>query len=145
MLTTVLTCPIPTRWSGVREVRMRLVNQGNRSRSMNVIVMHVEINVKNMTEPAGILKLDPKCRSIFRAWRIAKLVCMTSGVHRSKPVVHIGNSFIKILRSSTCCTVHSLHGSPATLSGFLSPSVIKAARFRNLLKQRTSSFFRVWK
>lgn len=147
MLTTVSKWPIPTRRSGVRELRMHLFNKGNRTRSVKVMVMHVEINVKTTTEPAGILKWDPKLRSIFRAWRIAKLACMTSGVYRNKPVVHSGKSFINILRSSTCCTVHSFQGSAMRPSCFLSPSVTKAARFRNLLKHKISKFnpLLVWK
>lgn len=44
----------------------------------------------------------------------------------------IGKIFMRVLRSSTCSTVHSLHGFAIDPSGLVSPSLFSAARFRKL-------------
>lgn len=94
--------------------------------------VEVEINMKTGTEPAGKWKWGPKRRSMVKAWRTAKLSWMASGVHKNKPVDHRGKIFIRLFRSSTCCTEHSFHGLLIEPSDNFVPSVFNAARFKNL-------------
>ncbi|MFS7908990.1 hypothetical protein Hanom_Chr01g00089571 [Helianthus anomalus] len=69
-----------------------------------------------------------------RAWRITRLIWMANVVCKSIPVDQIGKILIRVLRSSTCCNVHRFHGFLMEPSGFMSPSVTKAAWFRNLYR-----------
>lgn len=134
MLTIVSACPIPIRWRSVRGLLVSLSQRGKSRRSMMKMKTEVEINMKTGTEPAGILKRGPMRRSMVKAWMIAKLSWMAKGVHKNKPVDHNGNILTRLLRSSTCSTVLSSHGFATEPSCFVSPSVLSAARFKNLPK-----------
>ena len=100
---------------------------------MRVREMAVEASVNTTMVPAGILKCGPRWRSTVRACRTVKLVRTPIGVLKKMPLDSIGHILIKDLRSSTCCTEHSLHGFAMEPSELVSPSVFNAARFRNLL------------
>lgn len=58
---------------------------------------------------------------------------MAIGVPRNILVDHIGKILIRVLKSSTCETVHSLHGFAMEPSGLMSPSDLSAARLKNLI------------
>ena len=99
---------------------------------MRVREIAVEVSIKTIMVPAGILKCGPRWRSIVRACRTVKLIRTPIGVLKKMPLDSIGNILIKDLRSSTCCTEQSLHGLAMELSELVSPSAFSAAQFRNL-------------
>lgn len=57
---------------------------------------------------------------------------MPMGVLKKMSVDHSGMILIRVLRSSTSFTVHSLHEFPYEPSNCSSSSVCRAARFKNL-------------
>lgn len=63
----------------------------------------------------------------------AKLGCMVNGVYRNKPVDQTGKILMRVLRSSTCCTVVCFHGLEMEPS-----SVTNAALFKNLQSWKVS-------
>src|SRR4051812_15128386 len=64
---TFNTCPTPIRWSGVGDFPVTLCQPGNINLSRKVRKMAVDIKIITETEPAGILKCDPKERSMTNA------------------------------------------------------------------------------
>ena len=127
------TCPNPICWSGViKDPPVSFCHVGISKRSIKVINMDMEIRVMTRMEPAGNLKLGPRCRSIVRAWRIVKLITMPIVVLKNILDDQSGKILISVFRSSTCWTVHTLHGFAIEPSGLMSPSVFRAARFKNL-------------
>lgn len=69
---------------------------------------------------------------MVRAWRTVRLLWIPIGVAKNILVHQSGKILIRVLRSSTCWTVHNLHGFAIKPSALMSPSVFSAARFRNL-------------
>lgn len=92
----------------------------------------VERRTKTTNEPAGIEKRGPRCRSMDRAWRIVRLFRTPIGVLMKMVEDQIGKILIRVLRSSTCSTVHSLHGFAMDPFEYMSPSLFSAALFRKL-------------
>lgn len=83
--------------------------------------MVVEVRIKTIMEPAGILKCCPRWRSMVRAWRTVKLIRTAMGVLKKIPLDSIGSILMSDLISSTCSTEHSLHGFAMELSELMSP------------------------
>lgn len=70
---------------------------------------------------------------MVRGWRIVKLSRIAIGMPRNMLEDQRGKILTRFLKSSTCWTVHSLHGFAIDPSSSVkSPSVFKAAPFRNL-------------
>lgn len=141
MLSTLITWPIPIRCKGVRGRPISLCHVGNRKRSSRATEMDEDARTTTMMDAAGILTLEPRWRSIDRAWITDMLDWIAIGVVRNIPLDHIGKSLIRVLRSSTCCKVHSFHDLAIDPSKWRSPSVFNAARFKNLHQRRITSFF----
>lgn len=76
---------------------------------------------------------------MVRAWRTTRLAWMPIGVARKILEDQRGKILIRVLRSSTCWTVHSFHGFAIEPSGFVASSVFNAARFRNLRNAKKES------
>lgn len=110
-------------------------------RSSRATEMDEDARTTTMMDAAGILTLEPRWRSIDRAWITDMLDWIAIGVVRNIPLDHIGKSLIRVLRSSTCCKVHSFHDLAIDPSKWRSPSVFNAARFKNLHQRRITSFF----
>ena len=132
MLRALRIWPRPILWRGVGEWLVSFFHNGHKIRSMRVREMAVEMNAMTKMEPAGILKWGPRWRSMVRAWRTVRLLWIPIGVDKNILVHQSGKILIRVLRSSTCWTVHNLHGFAIKPSALLSPSVFSAARFRNL-------------
>jgi hypothetical protein len=69
---------------------------------------------------------------MVKAWRTVKLAWIPIGVPKNILEDHNGKILIRVLRSSTCCIVHILHGFAIEPSDPTSPSILSAARFKNL-------------
>lgn len=88
---------------------------------------------KTRIEPGGTWKRGDRLRSVVRAWRMVRLTWIPIGVAKRMPVDQSGRILIRVLRSSTCLTLHSFHGCFAMEpSALMSSSVLSAARFRSL-------------
>lgn len=96
---------------------------------------HSPTVIMEMTErePAGILNLGPMWRSIFEAWDSVNVPCCAMAVKQMIPDAHIGMIRNRHFVSSIFWTVHSLQGFEFEPSDWMSPSVIKAALFKNLI------------
>lgn len=81
---------------------------------------------------AGIRTFSTMWRSMVRAWRTERLIWIPIGVATRMAVDHRGRSWIRVLRSSTCCTVHISHGFEVVPFSCMSPSVLSAARLSDL-------------
>lgn len=136
MLIIVRTWPVPIRWSGVKVRLSRLWHAGIKSLSQIMRKTAVEISTKTSIEAAGILKCGPIRRSIFRDWRTAKLLWMPIGVAKKMLEDHSGNILMRFLSCSTCCTVHVFHGFAFKPFELISPSVLSAAWFKNLIHHK---------
>ena len=130
----VMMWPIPIRWRGVNVRRARFRHVGRRKRSTIRIEMTVAKKLKSRNVPAGILKWGPRYRSMVSAWRVTRLEKLPIEIPKKIPVDHNGIIRIRVLRSSTSSTVHSFHDLAYKPFNCLSPSVLSAARFKNLQK-----------
>lgn len=84
--------------------------------------------LKTGTEPAGMLKLVPRLRSMMVAWLMKKVDNCANEIDRAMVDAHTGRILIKHLNSSTCVTVHSFQ----RLFWLPSGSVTTAALSKNL-------------
>lgn len=87
-----------------------------------------------LSEPAGIWKLGPRFRSIFKACDTMNVPCCDMEMKLMTHEVHIGTIFTRHFTSSTFWMLQSFHGFVQEPSGFTSLSAIKAALFKNLRK-----------
>ena len=69
---------------------------------------------------------------MIRAWRTVRLIWIPIGVPKNMLDDQSGKILIRVLKSSTCSTVHTLHGFAIKPSNLVSSSVFSAARFKNL-------------
>ena len=98
---------------GVRDLWVNFCHIGHKNRSIMVIKMAVVIRRTTRTDPAGISKWGPRWQSMVKAWSIVKLVKTSIGVPKNIFDDHNGKILIiliRVLRSSTCCTVHIVQG-----------------------------------
>jgi hypothetical protein len=65
--------------------------------------------LKSRNEPAGILKWEPRCQFMVRAWRVMRLLKVPIEALKKMPVDHNGMILIRVLRASTSSMVQSLH------------------------------------
>lgn len=72
---------------------------------------------------------------------MARVVRTPMEVLKTMLVDQRGRSPTRALRFSTCCTVHSLHGFEIVPSNLMSPSVISAARLKNLHGHKSKGYF----
>ncbi|KAE8655450.1 hypothetical protein F3Y22_tig00117027pilonHSYRG00061 [Hibiscus syriacus] len=121
MLRTLITWPNLIRCSGVRGLPVSFFHAGNKKRSNRAMNMDEDIRTTTIIDAAGMLNLEPSCRSIDRAWITVMLDWIAIGVVRNIPLDHIGKSFIRVFRSSTCCKLHSFHGLAIDPSESMSP------------------------
>ena len=126
------TWPSPICWRGVGDLWVSFCHIGDKNRSIIVRKMAVEIRLMTRIDPAGIWKWGPRCRSIVKAWITIKLAWTPIGVPKNILDNHNGKILKMVLRSSTCCTVHIFQGFAIKPSDPISPSVLSAARLRNL-------------
>ena len=103
--------------------------------------MAVVIRHRTRIGPAGISKCGPRWWSVVKAWSIVKLAWTPIVVLKNildelikKNILddHNGKILKRVLTSSTCCTVHIPQGFVIKPSNPTSPSVLSAARLRNL-------------
>ena len=69
---------------------------------------------------------------MVKAWITVKLSWTPIGVPKNILDDHNGKILKRVLTSSTCCTVHIFQGFAIKPSDPTSPSVLSAARLRNL-------------
>lgn len=84
--------------------------------------------MNTIIDPAGTFVSGPRWRSTVRAWRIVKVLITGSVVHINTPLDSNGKIRDRFLKSSTCCTEHSLH----EFTLLFSSVSIAAAWFRSL-------------
>ena len=89
------------------------------------------MELKTGMEPAGILKLGPKLRSMILAWLMKKVESWENERERAIVDAQIGRTLMKDLNSSTWVTVQSLQRLFVLASEF----VTTAALSKNLHKK----------
>lgn len=99
---------------------------------MMKIEMAVPNRLKTRNDAAGILKWDPRCRFMVKAWSIVRLLKIPIAVPNKIPVDQSGIILSRLLRSATSSMIHSLHDLAYEPSDCLSLSVFSAARFKKL-------------
>ena len=88
------------------------------------------------SDAAGMEKRVLSLRFMVRAWRIERFIWVAMHTVMKMVEVHNGMILTRVLRSSTCCTVQSLHFFPTEPSPLASPSVTNAALFKKLPSNR---------
>ena len=128
------TIPVPIRWRSVIPDLWLVIRRKNGTKTRSYKGRKTPMVRREMTErePAGISKLGPICRSIFKAWETVKVPCCVIAASDIIPADQTGTIRIKHFTSSTSWMLHNRHLFAGTPSDVRSPSIITAALSRNL-------------
>ena len=116
-------------------------DRGRTSARSYTATQTVSVRMLKTPKVAAGISRPPTFRCIVFACSVGNICCPTIKPGKI-PVDHIGSTRMTALVSSTCCPVHSLHGSHAapsalsSLPGFLSTQ----ARFKYLRHEHTQPY-----
>ena len=134
MATAKSTRSAPIRWRRLSPRAWPVSrDRGRTSARSYTATQTVSVRMLKTPKVAAGISRPPTFRCIVFACSVGNICCPTIKPGKI-PVDHIGSTRMTALVSSTCCTVHSLHGSHAapsalsSLPGFLSTQ----ARFKYL-------------